>query len=106
MGDDPKRVGVRSLRWTLGGLAGLLVAAGAVRAGLYLVYAARMSTFPLEAHQLESKMVLLAWRAQQGLSLYPEWRDYPHVANFSRRSTSCSSAGSAGWSGPTSAGSS
>ncbi len=82
MGDDPKRVPGRALRWALVGLVAVLFAAGAVRAGLYLVYAARMLTFPLEAHQLESKMVLLAWRAQHGLSLYPEWRDYPHVANF------------------------
>ncbi|HEY2154730.1 MAG TPA: hypothetical protein VGH33_03810, partial [Isosphaeraceae bacterium] len=82
MGDHPKRVPGRALRWALAGLVTLLLAAGAIRAGIYLVYAARMFTFPLEAHQLESKMVLLAYRAQTGLPLYPEWRDYPHVANF------------------------
>jgi hypothetical protein len=27
-------------------------------------------------------MVLLAYRAELGESLYPGWRDYPHVANF------------------------
>ena len=27
-------------------------------------------------------MVLLAYRVQAGAALYPEWRDYPHVANF------------------------
>jgi hypothetical protein len=60
----------------------LLLACGLIRAVLYLVYAAAMLPTPLEAHNLEAKMVLLAWRAQHGLSLYPAWWDYPHVANI------------------------
>jgi hypothetical protein len=60
----------------------LLVAAGAVRLVVYLTYAAAILPTPLEAHNLEAKMVLLAWRAQHGLSLYPAWWDGPYVANF------------------------
>jgi hypothetical protein len=36
----------------------------------------------LQAFHLESKMVHLAWRVQAGERLYPEWRSFPHVANF------------------------
>lgn len=35
-----------------------------------------------QAFHLESKMVHLAWRVQAGERLYPEWRTFPHVANF------------------------
>ena len=85
MGDDPGR----DRRWwevVVGrfvvGLALALLLAGALRAVFYFGYAAGMLPFPLESHQLEGKMVLMAYRAQAGLSLYPEWREYPHVANF------------------------
>jgi hypothetical protein len=27
-------------------------------------------------------MVHLAWRVEHGVRLYPDWRSYPHVANF------------------------
>jgi hypothetical protein len=60
----------------------LFLALGVARMVLYFAYAAAAIPLPLEAHHLESKMVLLAWRVQQGLSLYPAWSDYPHVANF------------------------
>lgn len=60
----------------------LLLLVAAVRAGLYLDYAYHRSWWPLEAFNLEAKMVHLAWRVQAGVTLYPEWRSYPHVANF------------------------
>lgn len=62
-------------------LAGLVLI-GAARAALYLAYAASTLPMPLETFHLEAKMVLLADRAASGLSLYPSWEDYPHVANF------------------------
>ena len=85
MGDDPGRVAWRGdpvVRWVVGALAILFLVLGVVRAAVYLRTAAGLLPFPLESHQLEAKMVLMAYRAQAGLSLYPEWRDYPHVANF------------------------
>jgi hypothetical protein len=60
----------------------LLVALGAVRMAGYLAYAAATLPSPLETFHLEAKMVLLAYRAGAGESLYPAWRDGPHVANF------------------------
>jgi hypothetical protein len=60
----------------------LLVALGTFRMVVYLNYASALLRTPLEAHNLEAKMVLLSWRVQQGLSLYPAWRDYPYVTNF------------------------
>jgi hypothetical protein len=60
----------------------LLVALGFARMVLYFVFAAGMLTLPLENHVLEAKMVLLAYRARSGLSLYPAWWDYPHVCNW------------------------
>jgi hypothetical protein len=63
-------------------LLSLLLILGLARMVIFLLYAAAMLPTPLEAHNLEAKMVLLAWRAQQGLSLYPPWWDYPHVSNF------------------------
>jgi hypothetical protein len=60
----------------------LLLAMGVARMVLYFVYAAALLPTPLEAFDLEAKMVLLAWRVQRGLSLYPAWWDYPHVSNF------------------------
>lgn len=63
-------------------LFGLLIGIGLIRAVGFLVYAEACLPTPVEAYYLESKMVLLAFRAEMGLSLYTEWRDYPHVANF------------------------
>lgn len=63
-------------------LLGLLFAVAAFRACAYLFYAATELRNPLEAGYLEAKMVLLAYRAQIGVSLYPRWHDYPHVTNF------------------------
>ena len=63
-------------------LLGLLIALGLARAGCYLVYAWAYLGSPLETYHLEAKMVLLADRAERGLTLYPSWWDYPHVTNF------------------------
>jgi hypothetical protein len=60
----------------------LLLALGTARMVLYLDYAATMLPRPLESHNLEAKMVLLAYRAQHGLRLYPDWQVYPHVSNW------------------------
>jgi hypothetical protein len=60
----------------------LLLVLGVARAILYCVYAADMLPLPLESHNLESKSVLLAYRAAHGLSLYPAWWDYPYVSNW------------------------
>src|SRR3954453_19173536 len=48
-----------------------ILALGAFRATCYLLYAYASLPWPLEAFDLESKMVLLAHRAEQGMSLYP-----------------------------------
>jgi hypothetical protein len=62
---------------------GLLLFCAALRALLFLVGAFFRLQTPLESfNPLEPKLVHLAWRAQHGVPLYPEWRDYPHVANF------------------------
>ncbi len=66
-------------RWSL---LVVLIGLGAVRASGYLVYAAASLPSPLETFHLEAKMVLLAYRAELGETLYPAWRDYPHVTNF------------------------
>jgi hypothetical protein len=60
----------------------LLLALGAARMIHYFVYAADMLPLPLESHNLEAKQVLLAFRAERGLSLYPAWWDYPYVSNW------------------------
>ncbi|HEY4561743.1 MAG TPA: hypothetical protein VIJ36_02125, partial [Thermoanaerobaculia bacterium] len=60
----------------------LFLALGALRMVLYLGYAAGTLPLPLEAFHLEAKMVLLAYRVEHRLSLYPDWWSYPHVANF------------------------
>jgi hypothetical protein len=54
----------------------------ALRALCYFVVAVMVLPVQIESFHLESKMVLLAYRVQAGLSLYPPWHDYPHVANF------------------------
>lgn len=61
---------------------GLLFALGLARAVGYLVYAITSLPSPLETFHLEAKMVLLAYRAELGETLYPDWRDHPHVSNF------------------------
>jgi hypothetical protein len=60
----------------------LLLAAATARACVYLYYTVLAFQTPLEAYHLEAKMVLLAYRAEVGASLYPRWDNYPHVANF------------------------
>lgn len=68
----------RAGKLALGGLAVLAVG----RALLYLIYLGSRFGTLLEVYMLEAKMVHLAWRVQHGLSLYPAWREGPHVANF------------------------
>ena len=60
----------------------LLTILAVVRATAFLVYAGFRLSLPGEVWYLEPKMVHLAWRFQEGVRLYPPWRDYPHVANF------------------------
>jgi hypothetical protein len=60
----------------------LLLALGFARMVCYFVFAATMLPLPLEVHDLEAKFVLLAYRAEKGLSLYPAWWDYPYVSNW------------------------
>jgi hypothetical protein len=59
-----------------------IVALGAARAFEYLRYAWAQLTAPTILIFTEAHTALLAWRAQAGLRLYPDWRDYPHVVNF------------------------
>lgn len=54
----------------------------AARAWLFGVYAWNRFPLNIEIYHLESKMVHLAWRIQHGVRLYPDWQNYPHVANF------------------------
>jgi hypothetical protein len=63
-------------------LLAIFLALGVIRIIGYFIYASLMLTYPLEVYYLEAKMVLLAYRVDLGLSLYPGWREYPHVANF------------------------
>ena len=60
----------------------VLIGLSVVRALGYFAYAAASLPSPLETFHLEAKMVLLAYRAELGESLYPGWGDYPHVTNF------------------------
>lgn len=73
----------RVIRW-LGMVALLMVALTSLaRAILYLIYVYFQVQTPLDAFHLEAKMVHLAWRAQQGLAMYPDWHDLPNYeSNF------------------------
>lgn len=53
----------------------------AARAVAFLVYVTIQIRTPAEAFYLEAHMVHLAWRVQQGITLYPPWRDGPYVTN-------------------------
>jgi hypothetical protein len=64
-------------RLVLGTFAFLLLA----KTALYFTYAWFRLPSPLENFHLEAQMVHLAWRVQAGLSLYPDFRNYPYVAN-------------------------
>jgi hypothetical protein len=59
-----------------------LVFVGLLRCAIFVGYATTWSAYPHETHPTEAKVVHLAWRVQFGVTLYPEWREYPHVANF------------------------
>jgi len=63
-------------------MLGLIFALAATKMVFYFIYAGYDLGMPYEAFHLESKMVLLAYRVQVGALLYPDWHDYPHVANF------------------------
>lgn len=73
--DKRMRAATRLALMALGATAG-------ARALLFVAYGILRVSWPLDVWDLESKMVLLAWRVQAGLWLYPEWHDYPHVSNF------------------------
>ncbi len=62
-------------------LVPLLVMA-AVRAGYFLGYAYQSFWTPVEVFHLESKMVYLAWLAQEGRDLYPSWQAGTREPNF------------------------
>jgi hypothetical protein len=59
-----------------------LFLAGLLRAVWYSIYTIIRIWLPSGDQFLESAMVHLAWRAQHGFRLYPDWESYPHVANF------------------------
>jgi hypothetical protein len=63
-------------------LVGVLFVLALVRAALYVAYVVDKIGNPFDAYFLESAMVHLAWRAQHGVQLYPQWQHYPHVSNF------------------------
>ena len=79
---------LRSTRGLIHGLLGLIGLAIVVRAFIYVYYSYSrffyISSFyyAIEEVPIEAKMVHLAWRAQQGITLYPDWHHYPHVSNF------------------------
>jgi len=60
----------------------IITGLGAVRAIFLVLYTSYQLASPIETHPLEAEMVHLSWRVQTGLSLYPQWESYPHVANF------------------------
>ena len=51
------------------------------RAALFEGAAVCTWLLPLQAYHLEGQMIHLAWRAEQGQALYPDWHSYPHVLN-------------------------
>ncbi len=82
--------GLRLIGFLIQILARLLLAVGLALLGLLAVvrasdfarYAmAQIQRFG-DAFHLESKMVYLCWRVQEGLALYPDWQDGPYVSNF------------------------
>ena len=64
------------------GFLALFLLLAVIRAVEFLGCASFEVQSPLDAYNLEAKMVHLAWRVQHGVRLYPDWRGYPHVANF------------------------
>jgi hypothetical protein len=64
-------------RWVVVALGGCIL----LRAGYFLSYAWYQIASPLENGALEAKMAHLAWRVQEGVRLYPEWRDHTHDSN-------------------------
>lgn len=70
------------MRWVTRWLLRLYLLIALVRVGEFLALAAIRLRIQLDTFNLESKMVHLAWRAQHGVTLYPEWRRGPFVANF------------------------
>jgi hypothetical protein len=70
------------MRLVLRSSLALLALAVLARAAGFLAYAFSDLAIPGEVGDLESKLVHLAWRVQEGARLYPPWQDYPHVTNF------------------------
>lgn len=63
-------------------LVGALLAVGALRAVLFVVYAALAVGSPDPFYYLEGANVHFAWRVEQGLTLYPEEGVYPYTLNY------------------------
>ena len=59
-----------------------LLLVGLLRVVRYAIYAFIRVRHPQGGQFLESAMVHLAWRAQHGVTLYPDWESYPHVVNY------------------------
>jgi hypothetical protein len=72
----------RSIATLAGALAAGLLVAGALRSVSYLTYAAYTISSPRQVLVLEGSNVYFAWRAQQGLTLYPDANHYPYAANL------------------------
>ena len=70
------------MRIAAGALVCVLFVLALVRAALYVEFVVYQISTPYDAHYLESAMVHFGWRVQHGVQLYPEWKYYPHVANF------------------------
>jgi hypothetical protein len=60
----------------------ILGAVALARFSLFCFYCWHHVSTPFDAYFLEAKMVHLAWRVQSGVTLYPEWRNYPYNPNF------------------------
>ena len=86
MGDDPGRVAVAGRRRSSAGssvvLANLLLVLGVVRAAALSLVRGRDAAVPAGVAPARSEDGAAGLPGAGGLSLYPEWRDYPHVANF------------------------
>jgi len=70
--------GRRVAQWLVAALAVAL----ALRAALFLAYAAGALATPQQMFVLEGANVHFAWRVQQGLPLYPDGNQYPYTLNY------------------------
>lgn len=70
------------MRFAVRTLAAMLVGVALLRAALFLVYAWTAFFSPYEVYYLEGSFVHLCRRAQNAITLYPDYAEFPHVANF------------------------